>query len=256
MIAGDLLVAAQKKSKAFHSFKQKLSYFYDDIEMMDVIRASVLRGDLSSPDSNYVLTGVKPSKHKHLSRMGNRKGSRENAINHLRASLYSSFVKDLYEEVTEYLRLILLQASKNHFDSGRIIGEHGFKIDARTVLALGDWPEVCRYVTENVFQALEAERSTLSLLKKMCTKLGLAVDEALFEEALPYLEVRHFLVHTDGVLGAEYKAKYMHVKEKNGVVVLDYNFIVSAYRAILKLVQAFDDEIVAKNVLMANDLRT
>ncbi|WP_150571795.1 hypothetical protein [Pseudomonas fluorescens] len=249
-------MAALKKSKAFHAFKQKLSYFYDDIEMMDVLRTSVLRGELSDTESSYVLSGVKADKHKHLARRGNSEGSRQNTINHLRASLYSSFVKDLYEEVTEYLKLILLQASKNHFDGARIIGEHGFKIEAKTVLALGNWAEVCRHVTENVFQALESERSTLTLLKKMCAKLGLSVNEHLLVDALPYLEVRHFLVHADGMLSQEFKEKYPKIKANNGVVVLDYKFILSAYRAILALVQALDNEIIDKNVLMVEDLRT
>jgi hypothetical protein len=223
--------------------------------MMDVIRTSVLHGQLSSADSKFVLSGVVKEKHAHLSRRGNSEGSRQNTINHLRASVYSSFVKDLYEEVTDYLKLILLQASKNSFETNRIIGEHGFKIDAKNILSLGGWAEVCRFITEAVFQALESERSTLGLLNKMCTKLGLNVEGKYFDAALPYLEVRHLLVHADGRLSAEYRAKYPHIKANNGVVVLDYGFIVAAYKSVLALVQAFDVEILNKKVLLPDDLR-
>lgn len=243
------------KSKALYAFEQKLIYFYDDIEMMDVIRTSILRGDLSDADSKFVLAGVNKDKHAHLSRRGNSEGSRQNTINHLRGSVYSSFIKDLYEEVTDYLKIILLQASKNSFDSGRIIGEHGFKIDAKTVLSLGGWEEVCKFITESVFQALESERSTLALLRKMCAKLSLNVEEKYFDAALPYLEVRHLLVHADGKLSDEYKAKFPHVKANNGVVVLDYGFIVAAYKSVLALVRAFDGEVVSKQVLRQGDVR-
>jgi len=248
-------VAEPSKSKALYAFEQKLIYFYDDIEMMDVIRTSVLHSELSSAESKYVLDGVVKDKHAHLARRGNSEGSRQNTINHLRNSVYSSFIKDLYEEVTDYLKLILLQASKNSFDTGRIIGEHGFKVDAKNVLSLGGWPEVCRYITEAVFQALESERSTLSLLKKMCSKLGLNVEEKYFDAALPYLEVRHLLVHADGRLSDEYRAKYPHIKANNGVVVLDYGLIVTAYKSVLALVQAFDMEALHKQVLLPGDLR-
>lgn len=248
-------MAELRKSKALYAFEQKLIYFYDDIEMMDVIRTSILRGELSTPDSKFVLSGVNRGKHAHLSRRGNSEGSRQNTVNHLRASVYSSFVKDLYEEVTDYLKLILLQASRNSFDSGRIIGEHGFKVDAKNVLSLGGWEEVCRFITESVFQALESERSTIALLKKMCAKLSLTVEDKYFDAALPYLEVRHLLVHADGKLSDEYRAKFPHVKANNGVVVLDYDFIVSAYKSVLALVQEFDGEVVSKQVLKNGDLR-
>lgn len=248
-------MAERSKSKALYAFEQKLIYFYDDIEMMDVIRTSVIRGDLSSDKSKYLLAGVDKDKHAHLARRANAKGGRVNTINHLRASVYSSFIKDLYEEVTDYLKVILLQASKNNFDSGRIIGEHGFKIDSKHVLSLGGWAQVCQYITESIFQALESERSTLNLLKKMCAKLGLNVEDKYFDAALPYLEVRHFLVHTDGRLSVEYKAKYPEINHKSGMVVLDYDFIVLAYKSVLALVKEFDREVVDKRLLIPADLR-
>lgn len=247
-------MAGPRNSKAFHAFEQKLIFFYDDIEIMDVIRTSVLDGKLSDDGSPFVLSGVVKEKHTHLSRRKNSVGGRQITINHLRSTLYSSFIKDLYEEVTDYLKLILFQASKNHFDTGRIVGEHGFKVEAKTVLALGNWTEVCRFITEAVFQSLESERSTLSLLKKMCTKLGLSVDEKYFNAAMPYLEVRHLLVHAGGRLNDDYRSKYPFVKESAGFVFLDYGFVENAYHAILALVQAFDAEVVDKKVLHSSDL--
>jgi hypothetical protein len=40
------------KTKNFHSFQQKLSYFDDDIELIDVLRIGVLSGDLTDDQSN------------------------------------------------------------------------------------------------------------------------------------------------------------------------------------------------------------
>ena len=110
-------------SKAFHSFDSKMAYFNDDIELIDVLRTAVLDGDLTDPNTNRLLKHVDPNRHRHIARRQNSDGSRRNTINHLRASVYSSYLKDLYEEVTEYLRAILNQASLNGFNAGEIRGQ-------------------------------------------------------------------------------------------------------------------------------------
>lgn len=240
---------------AYHAFEQKLIYFDDDIELIDVLRTGVLNGDLTNPETNHLLKNVDPIKHRHLARRRNSDGSRRNTINHLRASIYSSYIKDVYEEVTEYLRNILEQASRNGFNSGRIVGEHSFKMDAKTVLALGTWENVCDTVASSIFQSLEAERSTLSLITKMANKLALNIDQALIDAALPFLEVRHFLVHTDGRLSRDFMDRYPNIRNNNGLIALDYALITGVRDSVKALISAFDQEVVAGNIVAAGDLR-
>ena len=242
------------RSKAYHSFMQRIHYFDDDIELIDVLRESVLGGDLTDAESQYVLRRVDPVRHKHLARRNNANGSRYNAINHLRSSIYSSYVKDAYEEVTEYLKTVLRCASRQGFNTGRLIGEHSFKMDATTVLGLGDWDAVCRTITDSVFQTLEAERSTLNLLKKTATKLALNVDQTLIEAALPYLETRHFLVHSDGLLSAEFLHKYPQIRHQDSYVTLDYAFITEFRTNVVKMIENFDTEIIGANFLHFTDI--
>jgi hypothetical protein len=243
-------------SKAYYAFNQKLSYFDDDIELIDVLRMAITNGDLTDPGSNYVLRHVNQLRHRHLSRRRNVNGSREIAINHLRSTIYSSYIKDLYEEVTEYLRLILEQASRNGFNSGQIVGEHNFKINASTVLSLGCWEEVCKVVAESVFQSLESERSTLDLIRKMTRKLGLDVDQRLIDDALPYLEVRHFLIHADGHLSREFRNNYPHILcKRNGYINLTYSFVTQARDKAKALIAAFDAEVIANALLALGDIR-
>lgn len=243
------------KSKACHAFQQKLSYFDDDIELVDVLRTGVLEGNLTDPASNNLLRHVDPSRHTHIARRRNSDGSRKNTINHLRSSIYSSYIKDVYEEVTQYLKSILKQASINGFNSGRIIGEHSFKMDAKSVLELGDWNSVCRMVSDSVFQNLESERSTLNLFKKIATKLNLIVDDHYINDALPYLEIRHFLVHTDGKPSQDFIAKYPHIRRRsNGYILLDYSLICSTRDSIKTLISVYDQEVIVKDLLRAEDL--
>lgn len=243
------------KTKIFHSFQQKLNYFDDDIELIDILRIGVLSGDLTDNGSNNLLRHVDPTRHIHISRRRNSNGSRKNTINHLRSSTYSSYIKDVYEEVTQYLRSLLNRASLNNFDSGRLIGDHHFKMNAKSVLELGDWPNVCKMVTDSVFQSLENERSTLNLLKKVATKLGLEIDDQLINNALPYLEIRHFLVHSDAKPTDEFIQKYPQIRRRsNGCFLLDYTLICSVRESIKALIQAYDEEVIDKNLLKDEDI--
>jgi hypothetical protein len=244
------------QSKCYYAFKQKLSYFDDDIELVDAIRTSVISEDLTDPEGSYVIRRVDPARHSHLARRQNSAGSRRNAINHLRGTVYSSYIKDIYEEVTHYLRSVLEQASLNRFDSGRIVGEHTFKIDAKKILELGSWENVCMFVTDSIFQSLESERSTLKLVDKIAKKLGLAISQQAIDDAVPYLEIRHFLVHSDGRLPPEFLQKNSNIRHKNGVVDLDYRLISDLRSKVTSLMGEFDAQVVTANLLRPEDLRS
>lgn len=243
------------KTKAYHAFEQKLIYFDDDIDLIDVLRAGVVNGDLTEKGSKLVLKNIDPKKHTHIARRKNADGSRTQVINHLRATLYAGYVKDVYEEVTHYLRTMLEKAAENGFDAGRIIGEHSCKFEAKVILAAGDWKTVARLVADSVFQSLEAEKSTLKLLQKVSSKLALDVDPKLIEATLPFLEIRHFLVHSDGLLPKEFIKQHPIIATKNDHVQLDFKFVHGMRESVKRLIKAFDEKVVAANLLQAADLQ-
>ena len=237
-------------SKARQSFDTKVRYFLDDIELLDVLRTAVLKDDLTGMNSQHVLARVDPERHSHLKRRANRDGSRKLVINHLRSTIYGSFVKDVYEEVTHYLKTILKQAARSGFDGGRIIGEHSFTTDARALIRMGNWEAVCEHVAESVFRSLENERSTVQLLRKMSKKLGLEVPNHLIDDLAPYLEVRHFLVHSDGHANPDFRntnASFRYTSD--GKVVVNYQFVIELREKSQALIETFDKAVLANNLL-------
>lgn len=239
------------RTKAFHAFESKIHYFDDDIELIDVLRLGIISGELTEEGTNNVLKKVDPDKHSHLSRRQNSDGSRKLIISHLRTTVYSAYIKDVYEEVTDYLRTILEQAAEKGFDAGRLIGEHNFKMDAKDVLETGGWEYVTQKIADSVFQALESEKSTLKLLEKVSNKLGLDVDKTLIDAALPYLEIRHLLVHADGKVSDEYKQKYPDIRLKNERVFINYVFLTRMRTAIKAMMEDFDKKVIANDVVDA-----
>ena len=55
--------------------------------------------------------------------------------------------------------------------------------DAKEILAAGNWESILQMVTDSIFQKLEAERSTIKLLKIFSDKLGLDVDQSKIDAA-------------------------------------------------------------------------
>ena len=241
------------RSKSFHVFEQKLIYFEDDLELIDVILINVIKGELTDSKSQNILKNIDDTKHLHIARRKNSDTGRLQIVNHLRATLYSSYVKDVYEELTHYLRSILEQSAENGFDAGRVIGEHAVKMDGRAVLEAGNWNNVAKMVADSVFQLLETEKSTLKLIEKISTKLALNIDPKLIDDAVPYLEVRHCLVHTDGKVNDAFKKKYPKIILKKSKVVLDENFITNLKKTVKALVVEFDKKVIAGNLIQEKD---
>lgn len=243
------------KSKAFHAFEQRLHYFNDDLDLIDVLRVCVLSEELTDTNSNKVLKNVDENIHKHLSRRANKAGSRQLIIDHLRNTLHAAYIKDIYEEVTEYLKKMLTSAAREGIKPDRIIGEHGFKKDAKEILAAGNWENIVQMISDSIFQSLEAERSTLSLLQKISNKLALHVEQGKIDNALPYLEIRHFLVHTNGKVPRKFQEKYLTIVcDAKNYVNLDREFIKNFASAVHELIYEYDQKIIAARMLRDEDL--
>ena len=48
-------------------------------------------------------------------------------------------------------------------------------------------------------------RSAIKLINKISNKLGLNINKDFINKSIPYLELRHLLVHNDGELTEEFK---------------------------------------------------
>ena len=198
---------------------------------------------------------VDDNKHPLLSGRESTSGSRKNVMTHLRKSIFVSFLKEMYEEVTEYIRYILYQGSSNGVEPNRIIGEHNFKMAANDVLKTATKEDVIRLVTDQVFQQLEAERSTIELLQKTKSKLGLNIAPNLIDKAIPYLMCRHIFVHADGKPNNDFRSKYTNIRlDAKGRIALDMSFLNSAYDAVNELLKAYDAEMIRNHYISQSEL--
>lgn len=240
-------------SKHYQSFKNKMLHFDDDIEFADILYTTIKATPLTE-NAVTLFDHSNADKHPNISRYSICQDNRLQIVRHLKSTISSSYIKDAYEEVTIYLRGITAEAYQNATVSPeRIIGEHKVNMSAVDILSGLKDGTLAQTVIDNMFQALENERSTISLIKKVCTKLGITIDPQLIDDAVYYLEIRHKLVHTDGYADEEFRNTHTTLRYTHGNYIdLTYQTIVAAKTAIFNLIDAIDVDALTKGIINPN----
>lgn len=242
------------KTKYFAKFLSRAAHLDADIELADVVAIASKKGALHTAGSTYLFDEVVPAQHPRLAARASNAHNRKIAIRHLKASLCASFLKEAYEDVTAYMQDILEAAARNGLDPNRLIGEHKVTFEANDILRAQNWNAVVHLVAKSVFRKLENERSTKDLLKSMNTKLNLGVNQAKIDAALPFLEIRHLLVHADGIADDNFCNSFPAFGASPGTKLkLDFAVLQSARTALLELVKQFDKKVISCNVVPAAD---
>ena len=240
------------QSKGYQRFNNRLDYFLTDCETSEAfyINKEEIKGN-----GSYIFKGVSKPKFNKLANRSNTEGSRKIVVSHIRSTILISFIKELYEEVSEYLRYILSQGAKNGVDSLRLVGDLKLSFKANEILEKNTYDEIIEMIISSIFQSLENERSTIGLLAKVNNKLDLGVNENLINEALPYLELRHVFVHSDGKPNKDFMSKYPFFKKnKKGRVEIDLILVRTAFDKVNALLYAYDQSMINKHLIEAAEL--
>lgn len=244
------------KTKHLVKFLNRAAHLDADIELADVLAIASKGGALYTAGSPHMFDAVVPAQHPRLAARTNNSYNRKMAIRHLKASLCASFLKEAYEDVTAYMQDILEAAARNGLDPNRLIGEHKVSFEANDILRARNWHAVVHLVAKSVFRKIENEKSTKNLLKSMNEKLNLGVPQAKIDDALPFLELRHLLVHADGIADESFCTSFPSFGASAGTKIkLDFSVVQSARKALLELVQQFDEKVIACNVVAATDIQ-
>ena len=244
------------KTKFLVKFMNRSAHLDADIELADVVAISSLKGALYTSGSPYLFDAITQAQHPRLAARKNNPHNRKMAIRHLKASLCGSFLKEVYEDVTSYMRDILEAAAKNGLDPNRLIGDHKVSFEANDILSAKNWHNVVHLVSKTVFRKIENEKNTKDLLKCMNVKLNLGIDPVKIDNALPYLEIRHLLVHADGVADENFCKSFPSFGASAGVKIkLDFEVLQAARKAILELVCHFDKKVLSCKVVSNADIQ-
>jgi hypothetical protein len=244
------------KTKYLAKFLNRAAHFEADIELVSVLAIASGNGVLSNGGGAHLFDDVNAAEHPRLARRKSNDHNRRLAVRHLKASLCSSYVKDLYEDFGTYMQEILEAAARNGINPNRLIGNHRINVEANELLAAGSWDQVVHMVAKSIFRKLEDERNTKSLIQAMDAKLGLGLDQALLDAALPYFELRHLLVHHDGEADQDFCQRFPAFGAAAGKKIsVDFNVVAAARTSVASLASEFDAKVIQNQIVPRADFQ-
>lgn len=239
-------------TKAYRRFEQRVDGYGADLELCDILVRSFI-GRRNSEDFISVDLGSDTNRHPILGRRRNNLTSRRTCGAHLKSTLYTAFIKDLFEDFSEFLASTMSNAAAKGIDPSRFIGDVKIEVNAKDIMSIGNWDDAVRSISDAIFRKLENERSTRDLISKASVRLGLNIPAALLNAAMPYLDARHILVHRDGKTDEKYRIDYPAVRLRDNKIIVDLAFCSEARLHIEALASEIDREILAADLVRQQD---
>ena len=232
------------KSKGYRKFMSRMRNFAEDIEVLDDFCKNIP----AFSTGNKLFDGM-TVKHPHLSKRQNTQHNRILVSTHLKHTLYVSLIKEIYEEVMLYLGYTLSCGALTSNDPKRLVGnDQKINMNANDILSLDKMEDVVYKIMQDIFRKLENKRDTLLLINELNKRLGLDIDEEIVGRAMPYLQARHQIVHSDGFVDEEYKQLYPNIElTVEDCIKLNSKVMKSAFVAIKNLVEEFEKKMSAKH---------
>ena len=240
-------------TKAHHRFAQRVDSYNADLELCDVI----VRRFLGQANSDHTIAEALNStneRHPFLGRRQNNRQSRMIVGRHLVRTLHTAFVKDLFEDFSEFLSTTLVRAAQRGIDPARFVGDVKLELSAATILKTGNWDAAVQEISDAIFRKLENERNSKELIRKASVRLGLALNAQVVDAAMPYLDARHILVHRDGKTDEIYRNDYPHIELDGDRIQVNFAFVSAARDRVTTLVRHIDDQIIAMGLVRRQDM--
>lgn len=239
--------------KALHRFTQRLIAYETDLEIADLLVRDFLAG-AADDRSLCQAIGGRANLYPRLHACRNTAQARKIVGLHLKRTLHVAFIKELYEDFSEFLSTSLSRAALAGIDAARFAGEARLDLHAKEILQAGSWDAVIRLISDKIFRALENERNTRMLINKMSVRVGLRLEDQPLNDAMPYLDARHILVHRDGKPDEIYTRSYPDISIVKGEINLNFEFVSRARNAVLALAEHIDVKMVEAGLVRQQDM--
>ena len=244
-------------SKPFKLFMKNVDALFTDCEFAEYI--AQFHTLLSDSEKRGFEFQKKSKRYPLLSSKDNTEKRKETAY-HLRRTIYSSYIKDLYEEVCLYLvrtMEIIVSGNKNNFEISRVLGGSKVTITPKQIIEMGTYEQIVQFMMKQLFQIMESVQKEnegkveLNIIKQYKNKFKLSINQNYIDNAMPFLKLRHVLVHSDGVPEESFIKEFPQFKPPKDKrrIQLTHEIIKEAYDNITKLIQVIDIELETKKLV-------
>ncbi len=206
--------------------------------------------------SSEKARGFRNASMKRFPLLANVKNTRErsNVANHLMRTVYTAFIKELHEEYCTYIKAILKDAALSHkIAPQRILNKLNLSFKPEEVLEIYNYEQLVELITNRVFRAIDEEEAQLTntgrqngkfLIESLQKRIGISINNTIINNAVPYLALRHVLVHDDGKPDKDFQTRYPIFKlpSNRTRILLTHKIVSDAYSNVDILIRAIDDE--------------
>ena len=167
----------------------------------------------------------------------------------------------------EYFRTVLALIAKNPNKgtvllqlrsacNGKGCKSPDFSFSEEEILNASDVFQLKELFAKRILRGLEQKRDSLDLIQALYKMLGKSITKAV-DDAMPYLEMRHLLVHNGGKYDQKFVDKYGEHFEgvKNGAgIILNFEIMKSAAKRLRALVREVDKFVVEGKFIRDEDI--
>lgn len=158
-------------------------------------------------------------------------------------NMFASYMKDILKEM--YILKPKSITNKSHKEVSFTKLSEFHSID-----------EVVNYMIDEIFRDFENERSTPKLVKKIIGHTGISIPNAVTNEAMMYLLMRHLIIHNNSKVDQDYYDKYHKELSitKGGAVPTTYDNLQKALNSVRTYLQMIDEELINKGFINSREI--
>ncbi|WP_368175946.1 hypothetical protein [Aeromonas sp. s1(2024)] len=237
---------SQVESKPLQKLRNRIEQEKQNLQILDVALLGAHKISAKESGSLAKVLGYDESKYDQLHIPANQS---PRLLAQAKNANYKAAIINLYSLWTDYMRgiLALLYETNPHQIAQKSPGE----IKYSEIISLGDYESIKMKICDNVFRALENERSTSKLLDKIIRHTNISIKNDIKTNALAYLEMRHLFIHNSGRVDAKFKKNYGSAIDCTIDWKLPTRFFIveNAFNAVILLCQEVDKSLLSGNYI-------
>lgn len=133
---------------------------------------------------------------------------KDRIFNFCKAHNCENAIIDVFSAFSEYMYGILHEMYNNNPMAVVNKSNKTLNMTFSEIAKLGNFEAIKNKMIDDVFRALENERSTITLINKIIRDTNVNITDADKDKVLPYLEMRHLLIHNNKKIDRKFEDKY------------------------------------------------
>jgi hypothetical protein len=194
-----------------------------------------------------------PIKCDNYTRLNHPVSHRARIYNYCRSKNTLSAIVEVFGYFSEYMRDILKEIYETN--PMAVVGKSNKQLNFT-------FADIAKFVTlqelhtkmvEDVFRSIENERSTIKLIDRILKDTGANISAADKDSVLPYLELRHLIIHNNSKIDQAFEDKYgaLFSVKSGDKVPSKFTVADTAIEKIATFIKKVDSEFIRLNLVLA-----